>query len=131
MLDIYLDIRCRVDLLVQAELSHDSPDWRLRHACPACTYKLKDEKPLIFSLLFTMDGNDSLKRIRRCTLDDEGVPGASCEHIDTRAIGGDFYLAQAEVDRWADEQIQEMMSADGAKVRVILFNFIRILPKIK
>ena len=78
-----------------------------------------------------MDGNDSLKRIRRRTLDDEGVPGASCEHIDTRTIGGDFYLARAEVDRWADEQIQEMMSTDGAKVRVILFNFIRILPKMK
>lgn len=66
-----------------------------------------------------MDGNDSLKRIRRRMQDDEGIPGPSCEHIDTRTIGGDFYLARAEVDKWVEQGIQEMMSTDGAKVRVM------------
>ena len=66
-----------------------------------------------------MDGNDSLKGIRRRMQDNEGIPGPSCEHIDTRTIGGDFYLARAEVDKWAEQGIQEMMSTDGAKVRVM------------
>jgi hypothetical protein len=48
---------------MQFALGRNSPDWRLRHACPACTYKLKNENSLLFSLLFTMDGNDSLKQI--------------------------------------------------------------------
>jgi hypothetical protein len=116
--DVYLDIRRRVDRLVQAELNRDSPDWRLKHACPACTYKLRDEKPLIFSLLYTMDGNDSLRRIRRRVLDDEGVPGPSCEHTDTRTIGGDFYLPREEVDKWVDEKIQELMPTEGVQVRI-------------
>jgi hypothetical protein len=118
-LDVYLDIKHRVDIFVQAALSRNSPNWRLRHACPACTYRLHDEKPLVFSLLFTMDGNDSLKRIRRRTLDDEGVPGSSSEHIDTRTVDGDFYLGREEVDRWADEQIQELMPTDSIQVPVI------------
>jgi len=51
-------------------------------------------------------------------LDDEGIPGSSCEHIDTRTIGGDFYLAWVEVYKWEAEGIQEMMSLDATKVRV-------------
>ena len=65
-----------------------------------------------------MDRNDSLKCIRRCMLDDKGIPGSSCEHIDTRTIGGDFYLAWEEVDKWAVEGIQEMMSSDATELQV-------------
>jgi len=54
-----------------------------------------------------MDGNDSLKRICRRMQDDEGIPGMSCEHIDTRTIGGDFYLVRAEVDKWAEQGYQK------------------------
>ncbi|KAF8344672.1 hypothetical protein F5887DRAFT_1062040 [Amanita rubescens] len=60
--DLYLDIqrgvRHRVDTVLQR-----GPDWRVKNACPACTYKLKDELPMRFSMLIAMDGNDSLKRI--------------------------------------------------------------------
>jgi Kyakuja-Dileera-Zisupton transposase len=55
-----------------------------------------------------MDGNDSLKHIHRHMQDDEGIPGLSCEHINTRTIGRDFYLAWAEVDKWAEQGIQEI-----------------------
>lgn len=65
-----------------------------------------------------MDGNDSLRRIRRRILDDEDIPGPSCEHMDTRTIGGDFYLAREEVDKWVDEKIQELMVV---QVRVVNF----------
>ncbi|KAF7981823.1 hypothetical protein HWV62_31947 [Athelia sp. TMB] len=109
--DLYLAIRASVDKLVQGALGRDSPNWRLRHACPACTYKLQDEKPLLFSLLFTMDGNDSLKRIQRYTLDENGSSQHSAEAIDSRAVNDGLYLAREEVDKWADENIEDMMSS--------------------
>ncbi|KAF7965149.1 hypothetical protein HWV62_45386 [Athelia sp. TMB] len=109
--DLYLAIRASVDKLVQAALGRDSPGWRLRHACPACTYKLQDEKPLLFSLLFTMDGNDSLKRIQRYTLDENGSSQHSAEAIDSRAVNDGLYLAREEVDKWANENIEDMMGS--------------------
>jgi len=76
--------------LVQCALSRNSPDWRLRHACPACTYKLKNEHHLLFALLFTIDGNDSLKRVLQRVLgEDDEVPGHSSEHIDSRTVNDD------------------------------------------
>jgi hypothetical protein len=73
-----------------------------------------------------MDGNDSLRRIRRRLIDDEGVPGPSCEYMDTRTIGGDFYLIQEEVDKWVDEKIQELMAMEVVQVRVE--NFCLLMP---
>jgi hypothetical protein len=52
-----------VEKLVQIALLQDNPDWRIRNACPACTYKLEEETKLIFDMLYTFDGNDSLKQI--------------------------------------------------------------------
>jgi hypothetical protein len=60
-LDIYLQIRRVVALLITESLRRDSPDWYLKHACPACTYTLTDEEKLHFKILYAMDGNDSLK----------------------------------------------------------------------
>ncbi|KAJ7800266.1 hypothetical protein B0H14DRAFT_3092678 [Mycena olivaceomarginata] len=60
--DLYLDIRRRTDERVMGILGRDSK-WRMmKHACPACMYKLEGEDKLIFDMLTTMDGNDSLKR---------------------------------------------------------------------
>jgi hypothetical protein len=63
--DLYLSIREDVERRVRVALGRDSPNWRLRHTCPACSYKLEGEADLIFKMLITMDGNDSLKRILR------------------------------------------------------------------
>lgn len=96
---------------MQVALGRNSPDWRLRHACPACTYKLKTEPHLLYSLLFTMDGNDSLKRILRRVLgEDDEVPGASSERIDSRTIDDDFYLTREYVDQWANEAFEDLMA---------------------
>ncbi|KAJ7785440.1 hypothetical protein B0H14DRAFT_3095663 [Mycena olivaceomarginata] len=62
--DLYLDIRRRTDERVMKALDCDST-WRMKHACPACMYKLEGEDALIFAMLTTMDGNDSLKRVLR------------------------------------------------------------------
>ena len=37
--------------------------YGLKNLCSLCTYKLEDEEPLKFVMLYTIDGNDSLKRI--------------------------------------------------------------------
>lgn len=94
---------------VREELGRDSPDWRLRHACPACTYKLKNEHPLLYKLLFCMDGNDSLKRILRRFKEEDGSTGPTKERLDSRTIDGDFYLAKSEVDKWANEALEDLL----------------------
>ena len=100
--DLYLDIRRRVDLLVQTALGRDTSDWRLRNACPACTYKLEGETPLKFDMLFTMDGNNSLKRfMRRGSPGEDGeVLGPVIEHPDPRLVTSDYYIPRQEVDKW-------------------------------
>ncbi|KAJ7430639.1 hypothetical protein B0H11DRAFT_1763763 [Mycena galericulata] len=60
--DVYLAVRAIVDGRVQAALGRDTPDWRLKNACPACLYKLEGEPELEIPLLATIDGNNSLKR---------------------------------------------------------------------
>ncbi|KAI6015478.1 hypothetical protein BKA83DRAFT_4465568 [Pisolithus microcarpus] len=62
-LDVYSQILALVSNLVCQALQRDQPDWRLKHCCPACTYKLQDELAMQFKMLFAQDGNDSLKRV--------------------------------------------------------------------
>ncbi|KAJ7094070.1 hypothetical protein B0H15DRAFT_921826 [Mycena belliarum] len=112
--DVYLAILARVERRVLAALSRDTPDWRLRNACPACLYKLEGEEALEIPMLATIDGNNSLKRFWRRDRDDvqeEGpaIPGASKEWLDSRLPAGDYYLSREEVDRWAKEGLEDMM----------------------
>ncbi|KAJ7075040.1 hypothetical protein B0H15DRAFT_925551 [Mycena belliarum] len=112
--DVYLAILARVERRVLAALSRDTPDWRLRNACPACLYKLEGEEALEIPMLATIDGNNSLKRFWRRDRDDvqeEGpaIPGASKEWLDSRLPAGDYYLSREEVDRWAKEGLEGMM----------------------
>ncbi|KAJ7445930.1 hypothetical protein FB451DRAFT_1343603 [Mycena latifolia] len=112
--DVYLSIRAIVDKRVQAALGRDTPDWRLKNACPACLYKLEGEEELRIPLLATMDGNNSLKRFwrrEREDVQDDGtaVPGASKDRTDNREPPGDYYLSREEVDRWAKEGLEDML----------------------
>jgi len=52
-LDVYLAIRHHIDNQVQAMLHCDSPDWRLCHACLACTYRLQMKTPHICNAIHT------------------------------------------------------------------------------
>jgi hypothetical protein len=65
-----------------------------------------------------MDGNDSLKRIRTRLMDEDGVPGRSCEHADSRTVHGDFFLAREEVDKWANEALQDLMASNTTVVKI-------------
>ena len=114
--DLYLRIHAGADLKVQIALKWNTPDWRLQHACPPCTYELEDEPKLKFCMLYTVDGNDSLKRIIRR---DEPPPATgieeetpvhpilrhSSEWTDTREAGTGLYLTNEQVDEWSKETL--------------------------
>ncbi|KIK04381.1 hypothetical protein K443DRAFT_130861 [Laccaria amethystina LaAM-08-1] len=106
--DVYLCIRNCFEQHVQATLKRNDHGWRLRHACPCCTHKLTGETELVFSMLLTMDGNDSLKHIQRrktVPLDpgdgDTPVIGEPNERKDKRSIGDGYYVTREQVDRWS------------------------------
>jgi hypothetical protein len=112
--DLYLDICSVANERVQVALERNSNDYRLRNNCPACTYRLKNEPKLEFSMLYTVDGNDSLKRIIRrepvpqtATSDIAITPalGTCSESTDTRVAGQGIYLTNAFVDKWSKANI--------------------------
>lgn len=119
VLDLYISIRNAVDHDVQVVLTRDAPDWRIRHLCPPCTYRLEGEASLKFSMLYTIDGNDSLKRILRRepapeTLPDATEPmlGASSESVDSRRGTYESYLTQQEVNRWSKDALGDDIDTD-------------------
>ncbi|KAJ7032249.1 hypothetical protein C8F04DRAFT_1211224 [Mycena alexandri] len=112
--DVYLAILANVDARVQAALGRDTPNWRLKNACPACMYKLEGEVPIPLPFLATIDGNNSLKQFWRrereeFDADGKSVPGASKERLDNRVAPGDYYLPRDEVDKWSKEGLEELM----------------------
>ncbi|KAF7374152.1 hypothetical protein MSAN_00296900 [Mycena sanguinolenta] len=115
--DVYLELRQQTDKLVGSALGRDAPNWRMKHTCPACMYKLEGEDELIFSMLTTMDGNDSLKRVlRRSKTDgseDEPTLGPSIEREDSRDGGDDYFLSREEVDRWAKDRVADILPTDA------------------
>ena len=95
--DTYLAIQQLIQAQVSAILKHDEDRWRLRNACPPCTYVLEDEEPLEFSMLIAIDGNESLKCMTHTTvLDDSRV--RNTEQQDKCSIISDMYLPSEKVD---------------------------------
>ncbi|KAF8131776.1 hypothetical protein K438DRAFT_1788198 [Mycena galopus ATCC 62051] len=115
--DLYLELRRQTDAQVNAALGRDTPNWCLKHTCPACMYKLKGEDELIFSMLTTMDGNDSLKRVLRRSKTDgseeEPVLGPSKERDDSRDGGEDYFLSREQVDEWAKGRVADILPTDA------------------
>ncbi|KIN95222.1 hypothetical protein M404DRAFT_34342 [Pisolithus tinctorius Marx 270] len=107
-LDLYLNILNGVEALVMEALSRTSNDWRLQHACPACTYELKDEPRLKFKILYAMDGNDSLKHILRCIVEDED----SHELPTTQKVPMTCYLSREFIDSFAQSAPIQSTSKD-------------------
>ncbi|KAJ7708496.1 hypothetical protein B0H14DRAFT_3082218 [Mycena olivaceomarginata] len=102
-------------IAVMLLLGRDSK-WRMKHACPACMYKLEGEDKLIFDMLTTMDRNDSLKRVLRRSktsmADDEGgepVLGRSKERVDNRDASDGYMYPRERVERWAKTRLAEVL----------------------
>ncbi|KAJ7799758.1 hypothetical protein B0H14DRAFT_3092767 [Mycena olivaceomarginata] len=108
--DLYIAARAIVEGRMKAALQRDTPDWRLRNACPACLYKLEGEPHLEIPFLCTKDGNNSLKhfeKLERRT--GEKVPGPSKEREENRKVAGDYILPREDVNKWGNEGVNEMM----------------------
>ncbi|KAF8184124.1 hypothetical protein K438DRAFT_1907889 [Mycena galopus ATCC 62051] len=110
--------------LVLQSLGRDSFSWRLKHVWTPCMYKLEGEEKLIFDILVTMDGNNSLKRIlRREKIESDGdtgegddfVLGKSKEHSDDRDAGDGYYLDRERVNEWSKQRIVEMLPVEAVK----------------
>ncbi|KAG1775054.1 hypothetical protein EV702DRAFT_1199651 [Suillus placidus] len=118
--DLYLQVRRSMAAMVSESLRRDTPDWRLKHACPACTYTLTDKPELIFSLLYAMDGNNSLKRVLRRSLDTDDSLSTSSELPTGQQLASDRYLSRTFVDQFArdsttagDEDVHLKNSCEG------------------
>ncbi|KAJ7878793.1 hypothetical protein B0H14DRAFT_3435392 [Mycena olivaceomarginata] len=110
--DLYLDLRRRTDECVMKALGRNS-SWRLKHACPACTYKLKGEDLLIFNMLTTMDGNDLLKRVlRRQKVGMEDTETG--EPVLGEDAGDGYFSSRARVEKWAKDRVAEQLPMDTA-----------------
>ncbi|KAJ7936025.1 hypothetical protein B0H13DRAFT_1853726 [Mycena leptocephala] len=114
--DLYLAILHGIKERVDKAIGQDAPDWRLKNCCPTCMYKLEGEVELVFSMLVTADGNDSLKRVLRRganEYDDEGnpIPVQSNERFDPRAAmaGEPYFLSREKVNRWVKDRFKEFM----------------------
>ncbi|KAG2156989.1 hypothetical protein DEU56DRAFT_905664 [Suillus clintonianus] len=59
----YLTVLRVVEKRVNTALQHDTPNWRVQHACPPCSYVLANEPPLEFGRMYVFDGGNSAKRM--------------------------------------------------------------------
>ncbi|KAF8120558.1 hypothetical protein EV363DRAFT_1112407, partial [Boletus edulis] len=105
--DVYLEILARVEQRVNAVLGRNTPNWRMQNSCPACFYKLKDELPLGFSYLASIDGNNSLKRW--ASWNPRRLP---C--VDSREPRLDYWISRRDVDRF---QYEVTARAPGSRSR--------------
>ena len=94
--DVYLELLRHVTARADAALGHDAPNWDLLNACAPCMYRLEGEPQLKYSMLVTMDGNQSLKLV-------DGAFRAGKSLRDDRVGRSERWLTPAEVDRWKDE----------------------------
>ncbi|KAG2126569.1 uncharacterized protein EDB93DRAFT_1273720 [Suillus bovinus] len=106
-LNVYLQILTNVDTLLHEAIGRQDPDWRLKHCCPACTYTLQDEVSLQFKILFTMDGNDSLKRVLKKVSHDSDAD--DLDNMESRATQHSSELPTTQYDnpcigRWKNMQ---------------------------
>ncbi|KAG2342390.1 hypothetical protein BDR05DRAFT_976518 [Suillus weaverae] len=105
--DIYLQIKWSIAIMVTKSLWWDSPNWCLKHTCPACLYVLADEEQLTFKMLYAMDRNDSLKRVIYRTLDndnnDSQAVGVSSELPTGQLLTSDPYLSCSFVDQFRQD----------------------------
>ncbi|KAF8335183.1 hypothetical protein F5887DRAFT_892158 [Amanita rubescens] len=115
-LDLYLDVLEKVQHRVLATLRRDQPLWRVKNTCPACSYQLHDEKDLKLKMLIAMDGNNSLKCLRRDggAKDETDVRLSRCALPDSRLFQrtapGDYYIMREEVDQWDKSVIKKKIA---------------------
>jgi hypothetical protein len=95
--DAYLAILAAADARAAASMGRDTPSWILKNTCPSCQYTLDGERSLDPEMQCTIDGNNSLKRLK---------PINRQQRPDNRKTTGGRYLDPEEVNKWAKECIE-------------------------
>ena len=97
--DSYLEICRQVDKKLNDRLGHDTPRARLNQQCPPCFFRVQGEQDLEFSVMVSMDGNNSLKHIAASIRVNQDLS-------DSRTIDSDRWITADEVNRFKDEVAQ-------------------------
>jgi hypothetical protein len=77
---------------------------------------------MIYTMLVTMDGNDSLKHVicKNVFESPENEDGETTtvikEALDTRKVVGDYYLDRETVDKWAKDRVMDVIQDGGVDV---------------
>ncbi|QRV88505.1 hypothetical protein RhiJN_16523 [Ceratobasidium sp. AG-Ba] len=88
---IYDDLEQLLDQQLDVLLGRTDPLWRPKHNCPACSYELDGEAPLLPRKMFSMDGNNSLKRLRKVG------------HVDAGTYSTSYFVPRSVVDSFANQ----------------------------
>ncbi|KAJ7678318.1 hypothetical protein DFH06DRAFT_1121808 [Mycena polygramma] len=117
--DLYLDVKRQTERRVLESLGRDS-SWRMKHVCPACTYELVGEDELMYRMLMTMDGGESLRRVIGRADEPEVDPetgdriqGKSKERTDHREAGEGYFVDRDRVDQWAKAKVANLLPTDA------------------
>lgn len=101
-LDAYLAILRLADQQVSEALQRNSPDWRIKNACPPCMYKLSDEPQLTYDLLLAIDGGNSLKRFANA--------GSASNNL---VFSSDYFVSPEDVAKFAKPVKENPTSKKG------------------
>ncbi|KAG8725372.1 hypothetical protein FRC09_001176 [Ceratobasidium sp. 395] len=88
---IYDDLQLHLSKDLDKLLGRTDVDWHQKHKCSACSYELDDELPLRPRKMFSMDGNNSLKRL---------LKGG---HEDVGSYTPTYFLSPSNVNRFKNE----------------------------
>ncbi|KAG1833659.1 hypothetical protein DFJ58DRAFT_719412 [Suillus subalutaceus] len=97
--DVYLEILHRVDCRLNEVLKRNTPNWQILNACPCCSYKLDEEAPQVMDRLFSINGNNSLKRWASLTY-------GLTPRVDPRQARSDYWFkdtVRRSEDDWEDQ----------------------------
>ncbi|KAH8111333.1 hypothetical protein DFH11DRAFT_1508526, partial [Phellopilus nigrolimitatus] len=101
------DVHVEITHTVQNQLDgllHKTTISKYQDACPACVFRVDNEPRLKYSMLTCMDGNESMKRVRRTRLVDEHT-SVCVERPDGRGRASHMFLEAEEVDKFKDETL--------------------------
>ncbi|KAG8752940.1 hypothetical protein FRC12_011728 [Ceratobasidium sp. 428] len=88
---VYDDLQLHLSNDLDMLLGRTDTDWHQKHKCPACSYELDDESPLRPRMMFSMDGNNSLKRLLKGGREDVG------------SYSPTYFISPSDVNQFANE----------------------------
>ncbi|KZT31569.1 hypothetical protein SISSUDRAFT_959223, partial [Sistotremastrum suecicum HHB10207 ss-3] len=117
-IDAFLEIKRRSHARLEKALGRTDPLWSYKNACVPCTYKVADEAPMTYIMQSTLDGNESLKRMKRVKKPsaESDEPAISIERPDSRTLDNAQYMSEDYVNEFKDENEAPTNVPDGSPV---------------